>query len=473
MWKRIGVGISLAALLAMLLLGFKSETTYAASGTGPNDALSPVGDTQTVPPHSGQWYYFDVGGGRATLTATLDAGSADGLRLELYTPDEISNWQQRNDKLVSIGVASPQQEHTLGWDGSFNIAGRYYAVAYNDTDAPIQVSVRVIGDAVTTSIQPTPTRRPDPLITPTPLGNGIEGKIVFIDQTGGNMYTVNGDGTGLQRISFGMDPIWNHAGTQIALTRQGPIPGLYTIDPDGGNEKLLYGTNQIRSPDYKPDDSQIVFSFQGPAKGGEQRCFTFRGHRACFTTPETHDWLLGLVNLSDDSYRDIRSSNNSTNPTVNADGVTIAYNDLSIGLMKTTWDGDLQPNPFVGDLRNTTPTYNPLRLMSPVFSPDGTKIVYMVSQPPTWQIAIANADGSDQHLLTSNEPLAYYHPDNAAPQWSPDGKQILFLSNRNGKWEFFLMNADGTGTTQVLKNITDQIPIKYDFQAGRMMSWAK
>jgi TolB protein len=111
--------------------------------------------------------------------------------------------------------------------------------------------------------------------------------------------------------------------------------------------------------------------------------------------------------------------------------------------------------------------------LSPQYSPDGKFIVLMVAQPPTWQIAIANADGSNRHLLTSMNPLDFTHANNVAPVWSPDGTKILFLSDRNGKWEFFTMNPDGSGAQQVLKNITDQIAITYSYQGERLMSWTK
>lgn len=189
-------------------------------------------------------------------------------------------------------------------------------------------------------------------------------------------------------------------------------------------------------------------------------------------TPSTTEWKLGSVHESDGTYRDVRSSNNATTPTLNADGTTIAYNDASIGLMRTSWTGEPEANPFIGDLRITSDAYNPLRIVSPQYSPDGKLIAYIVQQTPTWQIALANADGSNQHLLTSDFALWLNHPNNVAPQWSLDSKQILFLSNRNGKWEFFTMNADGSNVQQVLKNITDRVNIQYDYQAARVMSWA-
>lgn len=178
------------------------------------------------------------------------------------------------------------------------------------------------------------------------------------------------------------------------------------------------------------------------------------------------------MNVADGAYHDVRSSDSAITPTIAPDS-TIVYNDGNIGLLKTTSTGEPAAEPFIGDLRITSPTYNPLRIMSPAVSPDGKQIIYMVMQQPTWQIAQANADGGNQHLLTRDNALAIAHPSNVAPQWSPDSQQILFLSNRNGRWEFFTMDADGGNVQQVLKNITDQIEIRYDYQAGRMMSWTK
>jgi Tol biopolymer transport system component len=459
----------------------------AAGGTGPDDALLPDGTPLTIPAHSAVWFQFDVGHStktlvflrrriltlpRAPIFATVDDNHASGIRMAIYTPDEISNWQKGNGlSAVGMGSSSGTNGHDLLWTGSFSLPGTYYAVVYNDSDANVTASVRVSGDNVTTTVEvvPTPTPMTNPFAVQTPLGQGLGGKLVFEDATGGNIYTVNGDGTNLTQISFGMDPQWNHSGTQIALARQGPVPGIYTINADGSNERMLYQTNEPRAPDWSPDDSQIVFSFHGAQRPGGQRCF--RGH--CFSTNGVTPWQLGILNAASGDYTDVRTSNYAFTPTWNADGTTIAYEDTSIGMMTTSPNGSQSQNPFIGDLRITSTAYNPLHTMSPQYSPDGKQIVYMVEQTPTWQIAVANADGSNQRLLTRMDPLDFVHPSNVAPVWSPDGKQILFLSDRNGKWEFFVMNADGTGTQQVLKNVTDQITIKYDFQAGRMMSWAR
>jgi Tol biopolymer transport system component len=468
--KKILWLLPLFAIAIALLAG----SAFAAGGTGPGDALLPIGTPQTVAPHSAQWYRFDYGGNRSQITATLDDHGAGGIRLAIYTPDEITTWQNGN-KLVAIGVGGSFVGHDLGWVGQFPTAGRYYAVVYNDSDASVSVSVRVTGDSVTTvvNVVPTATPLPNPFATVTPLGQGFSGKLAFVDSAGGVLYTVNGDGSNLQRVSFGMDPQWNHSGTQIALARQGPIPGIFTVNANGSNENMLYQTNEPRAPDWSPDDSMIVFSYQTTIGQATKQCFSFRGRSFCFSKPPNTQWKLAEVNSSGGGFADVRATDDAFTPTWNADGVTIAFNDLSIGIMQMNINNDYAPFPFVGDLRITAADYNPLKLMSPQYSPDGKQIVYVVLQQPAWQIAVANADGTNQHLLTQIDPLDFVHPNNVAPVWSPDGKQILFLSDRNGKWEFFLMNADGTGQQQVLKNISDQIPIHYEFQSERMLSWTK
>jgi Tol biopolymer transport system component len=53
-------------------------------------------------------------------------------------------------------------------------------------------------------------------------------------------------------------------------------------------------------------------------------------------------------------------------------------------------------------------------------------------------IWVMNADGSDQHRLTSNPGRDIY------PSWSPDGKEIVFVTGRLAGANLWLMNADGS-----------------------------
>ena len=124
----------------------------------------------------------------------------------------------------------PPLVQALVWSGNFNTAGTYYVVVEYRTN-PAGTSyylLEVSGDGVldpgtkaaaeaAKAAAPAETRLPprpsDPAATePT-------GKLVFQTTMGGNFYTVNADGSNLQRITDGMDATWSPDGEQIAFTR--------------------------------------------------------------------------------------------------------------------------------------------------------------------------------------------------------------------------------------------------------------
>ena len=74
----------------------------------------------------------------------------------------------------------------------------------------------------------------------------------------------------------------------------------------------------------------------------------------------------------------------------------------------------------------------------PAYSPDGRKIAFGSSRSRDFEIYVMNADGSDVVPLTLSFGL------DARPAWSPDGKRIAFTSNRDGNYEIYVMNADGS-----------------------------
>ena len=62
---------------------------------------------------------------------------------------------------------------------------------------------------------------------------------------------------------------------------------------------------------------------------------------------------------------------------------------------------------------------------------------------PTYEIYVANPDGSDPRALTHNQGY------NAEATISPDGKQIVFTSTRNGDLDIYVMNSDGSHVKQL------------------------
>lgn len=454
------VGVFVLVLAALL----GTSVGLAAGGTGPGDAFLPVGVTMDAAPHSQTWYKFDYSPNRAdSILAALDANGVGGLTFKIYTPEAITNWVN-GSPLTAVGASSSDASgaHDQVWKGRFNFPGTFYLVVENNTDASTSYMVRVTGDGVTTSqnVVPTATPLPNPFATPVPVGTLKGGKIVFQESSGGNIYTVNADGTDLKRVTFGLDPAFSHDGTRIAFSRQGPIPGLWISNADGSNERLVYGTPEVRSPSWSGDDMHVVFSTVVSTKTAPLFCFGSR----CFGGNDVPQWRLKQYNVSDDGVTDppigkIQATVPSFNPVTNQ----IAFVSTGYGLLITSTEAGQNPT-----IVNDDQTIN-----VPAYGPDGNRLTYMVRQPPVWQIVVAGSDGGNPTLLTHVDPLDFVHHDNVAPTFSPDGNQILFLSNRHGKWEFFAINPDGTGEMQVLKNITDGVNLQYNFSAERVASWVK
>jgi Tol biopolymer transport system component len=123
------------------------------------------------------------------------------------------------------------------------------------------------------------------------------------------------------------------------------------------------------------------------------------------------------------------------------------------------------------------------------WSPDGRKLAYVSyrNSKENPAIYVANADGSDEHLLTGPKIRAYtlsWSPDSTriafahwhgnrrtigvtglqggpfeeltprnldafGPKWSQDGRRIAFSAFRSGRTQVFLINADRTGLRQL------------------------
>ncbi len=79
---------------------------------------------------------------------------------------------------------------------------------------------------------------------------------------------------------------------------------------------------------------------------------------------------------------------------------------------------------------------------APAISPDGSLIVYTVSNVENRSLWQMNRDGSNSRPLIGNAWDA---------AWSPDGSQILHASDRSGEIQLHIVDLDGSG----LKRVTD------------------
>lgn len=314
-----------------------------------------------------------------------------------------------------------------------------------------------------------PTSTPTPKLTaaPTPQAPSpttrpsLEGRFVFQVASGGDIYVVNADGTGLIRLTEGMDPSWSPDGSKLAVARWTTPWGIYTINADGSGEKLLFSSNVARAPVWSPDGSQIAFYFETEGLAPPWREY-IEGYGWLTLIPAQRqtEWHLGVVDVADGYLHQPYCDRFAFSPTWSGDGEWLIYNG-DHGLSETTVEG---PN-------NVSFSDN-VHDQFPVISPDGRRIAFMHWQHDHWEVYVMNADGSGRWPLTRSSALLERRPNNVSPAWSPDGEQIVFLSDRGGDWQFYVMKADGSDQRQILKNVTDVLKIRYAGVNERVISWS-
>ncbi|HKV25917.1 MAG TPA: S9 family peptidase [Candidatus Acidoferrum sp.] len=115
-----------------------------------------------------------------------------------------------------------------------------------------------------------------------------------------------------------------------------------------------------------------------------------------------------------------------------------------LGCAIATTPGLARRNPATDGSKPLTPEASlNLRPISDLqFSPDGTRLAFVVSEPPT-------ESGRASHIWLydlksgSIRQLTFSAKSESSPRWSPDGKTLALLSNRDGQQQIYLMRMDG------------------------------
>jgi len=313
--------------------------------------------------------------------------------------------------------------------------------------------------------------------------SGLPGKLVFQTSSGGDIYIINADGTGLRKLTTGLDPAISPDGTMVAFARWEGIPrGLFVINTDGTNERLVYGWDRagLKSPTWSPDGKRLAFTFQTgddtqlqiyvrypealKPPGGSNKILVYEGPRHPW-------WKVASIGSDGQEFKELMGHDFSFSPawgTAPGDERIVYSSDR--GLFIT---GE---KPGMGNILDD---WNKWRLTDyqwdrcPAWSPDGHRIAFQTKSHDHWEIVVINDDGQGRTQITRSWPLADRPVNSVSPTWSPDGQWIAYLTDQRGKWELWRMRPDGSEKQPFLEEALRDIRFEYNSVDERVVSWGK
>ena len=233
---------------------------------------------------------------------------------------------------------------------------------------------------------------------------------------------------------------------------------IYTMDVDGGNERLVStGKGRTTCGYFFPAGDKILYSSTHLA---DSACPPKPDYSRGYVWPlEDHDIFIADADGSN-VRRLTDTPGYDAEATISPDGRKIVFTSIR--------DGDLDIYVMDADGSNVRRlTHEEGYDGGAFFSADGTKIVYRayhpedpeeladyrallrdgLIRPGKLDIWVMDADGSNKRRITNNGAA------NFAPFFHPNGKQIIFSSNMHDpsgrNFDLYLIGIDGTGLERV------------------------
>lgn len=465
--------------------------TVAADSEQPTARIAMSGSRLNVRAGPGvQYAIIDKALPNETFLALARNGPADWVQIELGSAPDGFGWVSAPFVELTIPVVDlPISDRTSS------------APAPTATPSPMPAPSTLTGADEASGV--TTVASTQPVVRQTGP-TGLSGKLVVQTRAGGLFYLYDLASGAVRPLTSGLDPSISPDGAQVAFTRLGDNPGLYLINVDGGNERMVFnGREGLRAPKWSPDGKYIVFS----RADGEYKCRDLGFAGLCpsdsqlvsdvpdIEIPEDQappgcdedcleelaegiegsiksrilnqfdrvtkpNWMIARVSVDGRDYRDLAALNSALAPDWNEAGIVYQSAD---GLQRTSNAPDAE----------TRRVYFDYDIYDPDWQPGGGRIAFHSRRGSHWQIFTVNPDGTGvTHLTQPRTTLVNQIPSNVAPAWSPDGQHIVFLSNREdnheaGRWRVWVMNADGGNQ----RPLPIDLPIEYSYSHEQMVDW--
>jgi TolB protein len=147
----------------------------------------------------------------------------------------------------------------------------------------------------------------------------------------------------------------------------------------------------------------------------------------------TRDGRLWMVDPDGAGLQVVPGTEGAVSPAWNPTGTAIAYGAYRVG--------EAPPRIVVRDLvsgKNYSHRVGGTN-SGPVFSPDGSKLVFHAGNDGTDLFSVAPFSNETPQRITSRRGSS-----NTSPSFSPDGRRIVFTSGLIGHPEVYIMDADGS-----------------------------
>lgn len=258
----------------------------------------------------------------------------------------------------------------------------------------------------------------------------------------GNIFLMNTDGSGKQQIGKSgvrpdYYPNWSKDGRKITFEsyRRGGWR-IWITDPDGSNARRLdnIGRDYEFDPTFDATGTQVIYSRNGD---------------------------LYKVDVNSGQTERFTNTNNlyESQPDVSIHGevVYVAGNEEGAQIVQKSLHSGKQKNL----------TSKQFTELAPIWSPDGTKILFYSDREGGFELFIMNANGSNIRRVLSNETLKKYrihkgkflkldegwnHCLQYRATFSPDGQWITFSADTDDSREIFIVSKDGKSLRQVTRN---------------------